>query len=164
MSAITPFLWFDGQAEQAASLYVSVFSKGGKKNSKVLSVTRYGDAGPGPEGTAMTVAFKLDGQVFTALNGGPQFKFNESVSFVIDCKTQKEIDYFWEKLTQDGGQESMCGWLKDKYGLSWQVFPASSANKLFDNKKPERAKRVMAAMLKMKKIVIADLKKAYDQK
>jgi predicted 3-demethylubiquinone-9 3-methyltransferase (glyoxalase superfamily) len=160
MSTITPFLWFDTQAEEAASFYVSLFSKGGRKNSKVLSVARYGDAGPGPKGTAMTVSFKLDGQVFTGLNGGPQFKFNESVSFVIDCKTQKEIDYFWEKLTQDGGQESMCGWLKDKYGLSWQVFPASSATKLFDSKKPERAKRVMEAMLKMKKIDIKALKDA----
>ncbi len=160
MSSVTPFLWFDTQAEEAASFYVSLFSKGGKKNSKVLSVTRYGDAGPGPKGTAMTVSFKLDGQVFTALNGGPQFKFNESVSFVIDCKTQKEIDYFWEKLTQDGGQESMCGWLKDKYGLSWQVFPASSSAKLFDHKKPEQAKRAMEAMLKMKKIDIKALKDA----
>src|SRR5438067_2096658 len=116
MQKITPFLWYDNQAEEAANFYVSIF-----KNSKVLEVTRYGDTGPGPKDSVMTVGFELDGQKFVALNGGPMFKFNESVSFVVNCETQEEIDYFWEKLSSDGGQEVQCGWLKDKFGLSWQV-------------------------------------------
>src|SRR5688572_8072084 len=116
MQQITPFLWFSTEAEEAANYYISVF-----KNSKMLDIQRYGDAGPGPKGTVMVLSFELNGQKFTALNGGDHFKFNESVSFVIDCKDQAEVDYFWNKLTSEGGEESMCGWLKDKYGLSWQV-------------------------------------------
>src|SRR5713101_908154 len=118
MQKITPFLWYANQAEEAMNFYVSVF-----KNSKVLGLTRYGDDGPGPKGSVMTAAFELEGQKFTALNGGPQFKFNESVSFVVNCEKQEEIDYFWEKLSSDGGQEVQCGWLKDKFGLSWQIVP-----------------------------------------
>jgi len=155
MQKITPFLWFDNQAEEAMNYYVSVF-----KNSKVLNVSRYGDAGPGPTGTVMVAAFELDGQVFTALNGGPLFKFTEAISFVINCKTQEEVDHYWEKLTE-GGQESQCGWLKDKYGLSWQVVP-TTLGELMSDKDPEKSKRVMQAMLKMKKIIIADLKKAHE--
>ena len=156
MTRITPFLWFDTQAEEAAKFYVSIF-----KNSKIGSVARYGKAGPGPEGSVMTVAFELDGQPFIALNGGPQFKFNEAISFSIDCKTQTEVDEFWEKLSA-GGEEGPCGWLKDKYGLSWQVNPTILGEMLADSD-PEKSKRVMGAMLKMKKIDIAALKKAYAQ-
>ena len=117
MQKITPFLWFDNQAEEAANFYVSIF-----KNSKIVTVTRYGEAGPGPEGSAMTVVFQLDGEEFIALNGGPQFKFTEAISFVVNCETQQEVNEFWEKLSQDG-EENRCGWLKDKYGLSWQIVP-----------------------------------------
>jgi predicted 3-demethylubiquinone-9 3-methyltransferase (glyoxalase superfamily) len=154
---ITPFLWFDTQAEEAANFYASIF-----KNSKVGKITRYGDAGPGPKGRVMTVAFELDGQEFTALNGGPHFKFSEAISFSVPCRTQEEVDTFWEKLTE-GGQESQCGWLKDKYGLSWQINPTILAELLSDPD-PRKSKRVMEAMLKMKKIDIAALKKAADQK
>src|ERR1700704_2560291 len=118
MQKITPFLWYDGKAKEAVNFYVSIF-----KNSKVLSVARYGDAGPGPKGSVMTASFELEGQKFTALNAGPMFKFTEAISFVIPCKTQEEVDYYWSKLTSGGGEESMCGWLKDKFGLSWQVVP-----------------------------------------
>jgi predicted 3-demethylubiquinone-9 3-methyltransferase (glyoxalase superfamily) len=154
MPKITPFLWFDTQAEEAAKFYVSIF-----KNSKILSVARYGEAGPGPKGSVMTVSFELDGQPFIALNGGPQFHFTEAVSFSVDCKSQKEVDQFWTKLSV-GGEEGPCGWLKDKYGLSWQINPTVLGEMLSD---PDRAKasRVMQAMLKMKKIVIEDLQKAY---
>jgi predicted 3-demethylubiquinone-9 3-methyltransferase (glyoxalase superfamily) len=149
MNKITPFLWFDTQAEEAMNFYVSVF-----RNSKVLGVT------PGPNGVAQSVNFELEGQEFIGLNAGPQFKFNESISFLVDCKTQEEVDYFWEKLTADGGEESMCGWLKDKYGLWWQIIP-SSLGELMGDPDPEKAQRVVQAMLKMQKIVIADLKRAY---
>jgi predicted 3-demethylubiquinone-9 3-methyltransferase (glyoxalase superfamily) len=154
MKKITPFLWFDKEAEEAAKFYTSVF-----KNSKIKRVTRYGDAGPAPKGQVMTVDFELDGQPFTALNGGPIFKFNESISFVVHCQDQKEIDYFWEKLTAGGGKEVECGWLKDKYGLSWQIIPAA-LEKWFDD--PKRANSVMKAVLQMKKLDIKKLQDAYD--
>jgi predicted 3-demethylubiquinone-9 3-methyltransferase (glyoxalase superfamily) len=153
MPKITPFLWFDNQAEEAANFYASIF-----KNSKVGKITRYGEAGPGPKGSAMTVAFELDGQEFIALNGGPHFKFTEAISFSVPCRTQEEVDKFWEKLTE-GGQESQCGWLKDKYGLSWQINP-TILGELLSDPDPQKSKRVMEAMLKMKKIDIAVLKKA----
>ncbi len=156
MQKITPFLWFNNNAEEAMDFYVSIF-----KNSKVLSVTRYGEAGPGPAGTVMVGTFQLDGQEFIALNGGPQFKFTEAISFSVDCETQEEVDHYWDKLTSGGGEESMCGWLKDKFGLSWQVNPRALGEMLGD-KDPEKAKRVMNAMLQMKKIDIPTLKRAYE--
>ncbi|HUE83035.1 MAG TPA: VOC family protein [Pyrinomonadaceae bacterium] len=156
MQKISPFLWFDNQAEEAANFYVSVF-----ENSKVEKVTRYGETGPGPNGSVMTVEFQLNGLDFIALNGGPHYKFTEAISFSVDCGTQEEVDHFWEKLSA-GGEKSRCGWLKDKYGLSWQVNPRVLGEMLGD-KNPEKAKRVMEAMLKMDKIDIAALKKAYDQ-
>jgi len=162
MQTITPFLWFDDKAEEAMKFYVSVFSSVyGKKSSKITGVARYGDAGPGPKGTVMTAAFKLNGQEFIALNGGPQFKFTEAVSFVINCKTQKEVDYFWQKLSE-GGEESMCGWLKDRFGLSWQVVP-TVLGKFLTDKDAAKAKRVMHAMLQMRKIDIKALKQAYGK-
>src|SRR5213083_1331939 len=151
MQKITPFLWFDNQAEEAANFYTSVF-----KDPKVGKVSRYGDAGPGPKGSVMVAEFELNGQEFVALNGGPQFKFTEAVSFVINCETQEEVDYFWEKLTADGGAESQCGWLRDKYGLSWQVDP-TILFELMKDKDAEKAQRVMKAMLQMKKIDIPTL-------
>lgn len=157
MQKITPFLWFDSQAEEAANLYVSIF-----KNSKILTIARYGKSGPGPEGSVMTVEFELDGQRFVALNGGPHFKFTEAISFVISCETQQEVDEYWGKLLE-GGEESMCGWLKDKYGLSWQIVP-NILTELLRDKDAEKATRVMGAMLKMKKIVIEDLIRAYEGK
>jgi len=157
MPKITPFLWFDNNAEEAANFYTSIF-----KNSKINSVSRYGDAGPGPKGTAMTVGFTLDGQNFTALNGGPIFKFNESVSFVVHCKTQEEVDDYWDKLVA-GGKESQCGWLKDKFGLSWQIVP-DALLELIQDKDPAKVQRVMQAMMKMVKIDIQKLKDAYTQK
>jgi predicted 3-demethylubiquinone-9 3-methyltransferase (glyoxalase superfamily) len=154
-SAITPFLWFDAQAEEAAALYTSIFPR-----SKITNVQRYGAAGPGPEGAVMTVEFVLDGQRFTALNGGPQhFSFNESVSFVIDCADQAEVDHYWDKLTSGGGEPGPCGWLKDRYGLSWQVVPARLPQLLADPD-PGRAQRATEAMLKMSKIDIAALEAA----
>jgi len=155
MKRITPFLWFDDKAEEAMNFYVSIF-----KNSKVGSVTRYGEAGPGPKGTVMTATFQLDGQDFIALNGGPHFKFTEAISFSVDCKTQAEVDELWEKLSE-GGQKSRCGWLKDKYGLSWQIVPAVLTEMLGD-KDPEKSKRVMGAMLQMNKLDIKALKQAYE--
>ena len=155
MPRISPFLWFDTQAEEAARFYVSVF-----KNSKIVKIARYGEAGPGPEGSVMTVVFELEGQEFIALNGGPQFKFTEAISFSVNCETQKEVDQFWEKLSQ-GGEEGPCGWLKDRYGLSWQINPVILGEMLSDPD-PKKSRRVMEAMLKMKKIDIAALKKAYD--
>jgi predicted 3-demethylubiquinone-9 3-methyltransferase (glyoxalase superfamily) len=154
MHKITPFLWFDSQAEEAANFYVSVF-----RNSRILKVVRYGEGGPGPKGSAMTVAFELDGVKFTALNGGPLFKFSEAISFVVDCDTQAEIDALWEKLSA-GGEESRCGWLKDRYGLSWQVVP-TVLPELLGDKDPARAQRAMQAMLKMVKLDIAALQKAH---
>ena len=153
MQKITPFLWYDTQAEEAAKFYVSIFPK-----SKILKTTRYGEAGPGPKGSVMTVEFELDGQRMIALNGGPHFKFTEAISLSVDCKDQKEVDRYWTRLSQ-GGQESMCGWLKDKYGLSWQVTPGI-LGKLISDKDAKKAKRVMEAMLKMRKIDIAALKAA----
>jgi predicted 3-demethylubiquinone-9 3-methyltransferase (glyoxalase superfamily) len=157
MQKINPFLWFDGKAEEAANFYVSVF-----KESKLVNVARYGDAGPGPKGTAMSATFDLAGQRFIALNGGPQFKFSEAISFLINCETQQEVDELWEKLSA-GGEKSRCGWLKDKYGLSWQVIPKVLGEMLQD-KDPKKSQRVMQAMLQMTKIDIARLKQAYDQK
>jgi len=148
---ITPFLWFDSNAEEAMNFYVSVFN-----NSKIATVTRYGDAGPGPKGSVLTAAFELEGQKFVALNGGPRFKFTEAISFVINCETQEEIDYSWDKLTSDGGQESMCGWLKDKFGLSWQVVPAEIGSLLTG----EKSNQVMQAIMQMKKIDLSTLRQA----
>jgi predicted 3-demethylubiquinone-9 3-methyltransferase (glyoxalase superfamily) len=157
MQKITPFLWFDNNAEEAVNFYISVF-----KNSKVLSTTRFGEAGPGPAGTVLTVAFQLEGQEFVALNGGPQFKFTEAISLSVNCETQQAIDEMWEKLSE-GGEESQCGWLKDKYGLSWQVTPSILVEMLQD-KDPEKAKRVMEAMLQMVKIDIKKLEQAYEDR
>jgi predicted 3-demethylubiquinone-9 3-methyltransferase (glyoxalase superfamily) len=151
---ITPFLWFDGQAEEAAKFYVSIFP-----NSKVLSTSRYGEGGPGPKGKVMTVGFELDGLSCTALNGGPMFKFTEAISLVVHCETQAEVDHYWDKLSA-GGQQVQCGWLKDKYGLSWQVVP-NALIELVQDKDPAKSQRVMAAMMQMKKIDIAGLKAAY---
>jgi len=156
MQKITPFLWFDGNAEEAVNFYVSIF-----KNSKVLSIARYGEAGPGPKGTVMTAAFQLNGQEFVALNGGPQFKFTEAISFWVRCETQEEIDEMWEKLSA-GGAKSRCGWLKDKYGLSWQVVPPILGEMLQD-KDAKKSQRVMTAMLQMDKIDISLLRKAYER-
>ena len=156
LQKITPFLWYDDKAEEAANFYVSIF-----KNSKILSVTRYGEAGPGPKGTVMIVEFQLQGQEFIALNGGPHFKFTEAISFVVNCETQEEVDHFWEKLSE-GGAESQCGWLKDKYGLSWQVVP-TILGELMRDKDASKSQRVMKAMLQMKKIDIKTLKRAYEQ-
>ena len=160
MQKITPFLWFDSNAEEAVNLYVSIF-----KNSKVGKVTRYDEASSKaagrPEGSVMTMEFQLEGQNFTAINAGPHFKFTEAISFVVDCETQEEVDYFWGKLTADGGQESQCSWLKDKYGLSWQITPRVLIEMIGD-KDPQKAQRVMEAMLQMKKIDIATLQRAYD--
>jgi predicted 3-demethylubiquinone-9 3-methyltransferase (glyoxalase superfamily) len=154
MTRITPFLWFDSQAEEAANFYVSVFN-----NSRVLGIVRYGDAGPGPAGSVMTVAFELDGLTFTALNGGPLFKFSESLSFVVSCETQADMDALWQALSA-GGQQDRCGWLKDRYGLSWQVVPALLPQLLGDED-PAKARRTMQAMLKMGKLDIAALQRAH---
>ena len=151
---ITPFLWFDGQAEEAANFYVSIFP-----NSKIRKVMRYSEAGPAPAGSVMTVDFELDGQRFTALNGGPVYKFTAAISFVVHCQTPDEGDHYWDKLSA-GGSEVQCGWLKDKYGLSWQVVP-SALIELVQDKDPAKSQRVMAAMMQMKKIDIAGLKAAY---
>src|SRR5262245_5329068 len=154
---ITTFLWFDKEAEEAAHFYISIFG-----NSKVLNIARYGDAGPGPKGTVMAVTFQLEGQEFVALNGGPQFKFTEAISLVVNCESQKEVDELWSKLAA-GGEESQCGWLKDKYGLSWQITPTVLL-RLIQDPDPAKAKRVMEAMLQMKKIDIARLKQAASAK
>ena len=156
MQKITPFLWFDGNAEEAMNFYVSIF-----KNSKVGRIRRYGDAGPGPKGTVMSVTFQLEGQEFMALNGGPHFSFSPAISFFVSCETQEEVDQLWEKLSA-GGKIEKCGWLKDKYGLSWQIIPAT-LGQLMQDKDPERSKRVMNAMLQMDKIDINGLRQAYDQ-
>ena len=157
MQKITPFLWFDDNAEEAVKFYVSMF-----KNSKIGKVARYGRAGPGPEGTVMTVAFELEGQQFIALNAGPTFKFTEAISFVVNCETQKEVDEFWEKLSA-GGEKVQCGWLKDKFGLSWQVVP-TALGKMMSDSDPVKSNRVMKAMLQMVKLDIAGLKRAYEGK
>lgn len=153
---ITPFLWFDGTAEEAMNFYTSVF-----KNAKVTNVSRYGEGGPMPAGTVLSAQFELEGQEFVAFNAGPQFKFNEAISFFVKCETQEEIDYFWEKLTSSGGEESMCGWLKDKFGLSWQIVPPI-LGQYFSDKDPQRVSRVMKAMMKMRKLDIQKLKDAYN--
>jgi predicted 3-demethylubiquinone-9 3-methyltransferase (glyoxalase superfamily) len=153
MSKITPFLWFNNNAEEAMNFYCSIF-----KNAKVGKVSRYGDAGPGPKGTVMSATFELDGQEFFALNGGPLFPFTEAVSFYVKCETQAEVDYYWEKLLA-GGKPSQCGWLKDRFGLSWQIVP-NRLGELLGDKDPKRANAAMRAMLKMSKLVIADLEKA----
>ena len=155
MQKITPFLWFDGKAEEAMNFYVSVF-----KDSKVVSVTRYGEAGPGPKGTVMSATFQLDGQDFFALNGGPQFAFTPAISFFVNCETQQEVDELWEKLSE-GGKKERCGWLKDRYGLSWQIIP-TILGKMLQDPDPEKAKRVMQAMLQMDKIDIQRLKQAHE--
>ena len=156
MQKITPFLWFNDQAEEAMNFYTSIF-----KNSKIGSVSRYGEGGPGPQGSVMTATFELDGQEFMALNGGPLFTFTEAISFFVNCETQAEVDELWEKLTE-GGEEAQCGWLKDKYGLSWQIVP-SALGELLSDPDAEKAGRVMNAMLQMKKIDIAGLRAAYEQ-
>ncbi len=154
---ITPFLWFNQEAEEAVNFYVSLF-----KDSKILSVSRYGDSGPGPKGSVMVVSFQLAGQKFTALNGGPHFKFTEAVSLFVDCESQEEVDTLWSKLTANGGQESQCGWLKDRYGLSWQIVPTRFMQMMQD-KDPRRTQRVMQAMMTMKKFDLARLEQAYAQ-
>jgi predicted 3-demethylubiquinone-9 3-methyltransferase (glyoxalase superfamily) len=156
MQTISPFLWFDTQAEEAANFYVSIFP-----NSKITAVSRYPQGGPGPAGGVMTIGFELDGQAFTGLNGGPHFKFTEAVSFVVHCRDQAEVDRHWDALLADGGQESQCGWLKDKYGLSWQIVPQEFLDMVTD---PDKAKvgRGMAAMMQMIKLDIAKLKAALE--
>jgi len=154
MQKITPFLWFDDKAEEAANFYTSIF-----KNSKIVSVSRYGEAGPRPEGMAMTVTFQLHGQEFTALNGGPEFTFSPAISFFVNCETQEEVDELWEKLSEGG--EGECGWLKDKYGVSWQIIP-SALMEMLQDKDPEKSRRVMEAMLQMQKIDIKALRQAYE--
>jgi predicted 3-demethylubiquinone-9 3-methyltransferase (glyoxalase superfamily) len=163
MQKITPFLWFDGQAEQAAKFYTSIF-----KNSKLGRILRYSEEvartsqSGQPVGSVLTIEFEIEGQTFTALNGGPQFKFNESVSFVVNCETQEEVDYYWEKLIAGGGKESACGWLKDKFGVSWQITPTVLIDMLHA-KDAKKSERVMHAMLQMGKIDIKTLKDAYEQ-
>src|ERR1700737_4555365 len=156
MQKITPFLWFERQAEEAANFYTSIF-----KDSKIVNVARYGEAGPGPSGSVMTIAFNLDGQDFVALNGGPEFAFTPAISFVVNCKTQEEVDHFWQKLSQ-GGKPSQCGWLKDKFGVSWQVVP-TVLGELLGDKDAKKSKHVMEAMLQMGKLDIKKLKEAYDR-
>jgi predicted 3-demethylubiquinone-9 3-methyltransferase (glyoxalase superfamily) len=153
MQKITPFLWFDGKAEEAMHFYVSIF-----KNSKVVNVTRYGDAGPGPKGTVMSAIFELEGQKFYALNGGPQYAFTPAISFFVSCQTQEEVDELWEKLSE-GGEKNRCGWLRDKYGVSWQIIP-SILGELLQDKDAQKANRVMKAMLQMGKLDIKALKEA----
>src|SRR5262245_17156205 len=155
MQKITPFLWFDGNAEEATNFYISIF-----KDAKVVTMARYGDTGPGPNGTVMTAVFQLFGQEFIALNGGPQFKFTPAISFVVNCETQKEVDEYWDKLGA-GGRTDQCGWLTDKYGLSWQIVP-TVLGKLLSDKDPQKSNRVMQALMKMTKLDIAGLQRAYD--
>jgi predicted 3-demethylubiquinone-9 3-methyltransferase (glyoxalase superfamily) len=155
MQKITPFLWFDGNAEEAANFYISIF-----KNSKMGKISRYGDAGPGPKGSVMSLTFQIEGQEFYALNGGPQFKFTPAISFFVNCETQKEVDDLWEKLSA-GGRTDRCGWLQDKFGLSWQIIP-TVLGQLLGDKDPQRAKRAMQAMLQMTKLDIKKLQQAAD--
>jgi predicted 3-demethylubiquinone-9 3-methyltransferase (glyoxalase superfamily) len=154
MQKIRPFLWYDTQAEEAAQFYTSIF-----KNSKIGKTSRYGDAGPGPKGSVMTIEFELEGMEFVALNGGPHFKFTEAISLIVDCKSQAEVDDLWEKLSA-GGSKSQCGWLKDKYGLSWQIVPTVLLE-LINDSDPKKSQRVMEAMLQMTKIDIAKLRQAH---
>jgi len=156
MQKITPFLWFDHQAEQAANFYTSLFM-----DSKIVSISHFGEGGPAPRGTVFTVNFVLEGQEFIALNGGPEFTFSPAISFFVDCSTQSEVDRLWEKLTE-GGEEVQCGWLKDKYGISWQIVP-SGLNELLTGQDAEGSRRAMQAMLKMKKLDLEKMRQAYEQ-
>jgi predicted 3-demethylubiquinone-9 3-methyltransferase (glyoxalase superfamily) len=156
MQRIVPFLWFNDRAEEAMNFYVSLF-----RNSRVVSVSRYGDAGPGPKGSVMVATFQLEGQDFHALNGGPQFTFSPAVSLLVNCETQEEVDHLWEKLSE-GGETNPCGWLKDKFGLSWQIVP-TILGRLMQDPDPEKSRRVMKAMLQMEKLDIARLKQAHEQ-
>jgi predicted 3-demethylubiquinone-9 3-methyltransferase (glyoxalase superfamily) len=156
MQKITPFLWFNNNAEEAVNFYISIF-----KNSKIVNISRYGEAGPGPKGTVMSATFELNGQEFMALNGGPHFSFSPAISLFVKCETQQEVDEFWEKLSA-GGKKERCGWLTDKYGLSWQIIP-NALGRMLQDKDPEKSKRVMKAMLQMDKINIDGLKQAYEQ-
>jgi predicted 3-demethylubiquinone-9 3-methyltransferase (glyoxalase superfamily) len=153
---ISNCLWFDGQAEEAANFYVAIF-----KNSKTTAVSRYGEAGPGPKGSVMTVAFELDGQTFVGLNGGPTFKFTEAISMIVNCDTQAEVDFYWEKLTEGGGKPGQCGWLKDKFGVSWQIVPTALIE-MATSKELEKSQRMMRVLMRMTKLDIAALKKSYD--
>jgi predicted 3-demethylubiquinone-9 3-methyltransferase (glyoxalase superfamily) len=155
MQKITPFLWFDGKAEEAMNFYTSIF-----KNSKVVDVARYGDAGPGPKGSVMTASFQLDGLEFVALNGGPHYQFTPAVSFYVGCETQAEVDHYWDRLGE-GGQPLQCGWITDKYGVTWQIVPTALIDMMRDTD-PDRASRVVQAMMRMVKLDIAALKRAYD--
>ena len=157
MQKITPFLWFDDNAEEAVNLYVSIF-----KNSKINSILRYGDAGPGESGKVMTINFEIEGLTLTALNGGAQFKFTEAISLFVNCTTQAEVDELWDKLIADGGEPSQCGWLKDKFGLSWQIVPTAMMD-FIQGPDPAGAQRAMAAMLTMSKLDLAELRRAYEQ-
>ncbi len=156
MQKITPFLWFDDNAEEAIQFYTSIF-----KNSKIDQISRYGETGPGQKGKMMAGTFEMEGLQVMALNGGPHFKFNESISFLVDCKNQEEVDYYWERLLAGGGQESQCGWLKDKFGLSWQIVP-TALGEMMSDKNAAKAKAVTEAMLKMVKLDIKGLQAAYD--
>jgi len=155
MQKITPFLWFDGKAEEAANFYASTF-----RNARVAGLTRYGDAGPGPKGSVMIATFEIEGQKFIALNGGPEYSFTPAISFVVNCETQAEVDAYWEKLSA-GGEPNRCGWLRDKYGVSWQIVP-TALPRLLGDPDPAKAARVMQAMLRMTKIEIAGLERAYE--
>lgn len=157
MQKITPFLWFDNDAEEAVNFYTSIF-----KNSKIGEIRRYGDAGPGPKGAVMTASFQIEGQKFTALNGGPHFKFTPAISFFVDCETQQEVDELWEKLSA-GGALMQCGWLTDKFGVSWQIIP-KALGELLGDKDPQKSQRVLKAMMKMVKIDVEGLKRAYEGK
>jgi predicted 3-demethylubiquinone-9 3-methyltransferase (glyoxalase superfamily) len=156
MQKIIPSLWFDKQAEEAVNYYISIF-----KNSKITNITRYNEAGPGPKDSVMTVIFELEGQSFMAINGGPYYTFNPAISFLVNCKTQEEVDELWNKISQ-GGEEIQCGWLKDKYGISWQIVP-TILGELLNDPDPIKSQKVMKAMLQMKKIRIEDLQKAYEE-
>ncbi len=156
MQKITTFLWFDNQAEEAMNFYTSIF-----KNSKIGQVSRYGDTGPGPKGTVMVGTFHLEGQAFMALNGGPNFKFTPAISLVVNCETQEEVDYYWDKLAAGGGKPNRCGWLDDKFGVSWQIVP-TALGELMGSGDPAKSNRVMGALMKMDKLMIADLRKAYE--
>ena len=156
MQKITPFLWFDSNAEEAMNFYTSIF-----KNSQILSVNRYGEGAPRPAGIVMTASFSLDGQEFMALNGGPEYKFNEAISFFVNCETQEEVDRLWDRLSE-GGEKGPCGWLKDKFGVSWQIVP-TALGQLLGDPDPRKARNVMQAMLQMSKIDIAGLRRAYEQ-
>jgi len=156
MQKISPFLWFDGNAEEAVNFYVSIF-----KDSKILNLSRYGEAGPGPKGSVMSATFQLHGQEFIALNGGPHFKFTPAISFFVHCQTQEEVDELWEKLSA-GGRKDRCGWLTDKYGLSWQIIP-DVLGKMLNDPDKEKSKRVMTAMLQMQKIEVKKLEQAYGK-